>query len=317
MNDVRLEHQDGFLPGGASFQRLIWLAAGCASLGGRGGRDRRRSRLRLASMEMPLSGLGAGLAGARLVHLTDLHCGPLVPAAFLRRCVEAVNALEPDFVALTGDFITVGSPRFARTVGEVLSGLRPRVASLAVLGNHDYGLWHPNGLGGVRGLGARVAEGLEAAGIIVLGNESRDFFRAGAGVQFAGTADLWSGRHDPDRAFENVRSGLPIIGLVHNPDAAPALAVRGAEWVLAGHTHGRRVRRTPLHDALFPVRCRRFLAGRYGLGAGRSLYVNTGLGNVRQGRPPRAPEVAVFTLTPAAPRPAEVARSLRPADLTV
>ena len=303
MDDVRrTRRQDGFLPGGVTFHGLLRAGVCCLSLG----RGARRSILageaEVVSMDMPVPGLGRGLSGARLVHLTDLHCGPLVPPRFLRRCVAQANALEPDFVVVTGDLITVGQRRVARAVADILADLSPSIAALAVLGNHDYGLWHPNGFGGVPGLAEYMTACLDDAGVIVLNNESRDFFRGGSGLQFAGTEDVWTNRYDPDRAFKTVRPGVPVIGLVHNPDAAADFAGRGAQWILAGHTHGVRSRDTRLRDALFPAGHRRFVAGRYDLGGGVGLYVNCGLGHgPRRRLPGRRTEIAQFRLVPGPP----------------
>jgi predicted MPP superfamily phosphohydrolase len=210
--------------------------------------------------------------------------------------MDRVNDMLPDFVVITGDLITVGLRSAARTAGEVAARLRPTVATLAVLGNHDYGLWHPNGFGGVRGLAEYVTGQFERAGCIVLGNESRDFIRRGSALQFVGTEDLWAPGYNPDRAFRHARLKMATIGLTHNPDGARSLARRGAEWVLAGHTHGKRVPLSGVRSRLFPTQRNDFVAGRYDLPGGRGLYVNRGLGRPRRDDADRRPEIAVMRL---------------------
>jgi len=296
MTDVRYDVDHSYRIGGTSFQRLVWMASHCFRLLRRASGSPGPQDVPLSLLELPLTGLGAGWVGAKLVHLTDLHCGPAVPVSYLTGCVDRVNEMDPDFVVVTGDLITAGLRRYARVAAEVLSRLRPTVAAMVVLGNHDYGLWHPNGLGGVRGLAEYVTDALEDAGLVVLANESRDFFRNGSAVQFVGTEDLWSGRYDADRAFAHTRVAAPAIALTHNPDAAGGLARRGAQWILAGHTHGRRTPNTPLLNALFPTEMRHFVAGQYALGGGSHLYVNTGLSYSWRRGAAGLSEIALFTL---------------------
>lgn len=89
-------------------------------------------RLRFA-----LPGLPSALVGLRAVQLTDLHLGRFNSAAYLRSVVARCNALEPDLVLLTGDYVH-GSARFIPAVAAILGGLRSRLGSFAVLGNHDH-----------------------------------------------------------------------------------------------------------------------------------------------------------------------------------
>ena len=288
---------------------MIWRVANGLSLGGLCSWPLGGDWLQSPSLRLTLNGLRGGFRGARLVQISDLHCGPLMRECFLRRCVDEVNILRPDFVAITGDLVTVPQLRYARRVAKVLSGLTPSIATLAVLGNHDYGIWHPTMRGrldAARDLTAR----LEDAGVIVLNNESRDFFRNGAAVQFVGTEDLWSRRYDPQRAFEKIRRGVPIVALVHNPDAAPDMAKRGAQWVLAGHTHAIPNRHSRLHGRLFPARHKHFVAGWYPLLRESNLYVNGGLGPARRLRSWQQPEVTLLILAPIQTPDARLAGSL-------
>src|SRR5690242_17686594 len=54
--------------------------------------------------DLPLPGLPAAWEGARLVHLTDLHYGAPRCEALLEGMVRRVNEMEPDLIAITGDF---------------------------------------------------------------------------------------------------------------------------------------------------------------------------------------------------------------------
>src|SRR3954469_5705040 len=55
--------------------------------------------------EIYLRKLPPALDGFRIVHLSDLHYGPLVDRRHLERAIEIANDLKPDLIALTGDNI--------------------------------------------------------------------------------------------------------------------------------------------------------------------------------------------------------------------
>lgn len=263
--------------------------------------------IRLEHRNLPLYGLGEAFEELTIVHLSDLHFSPLMRERHLERYLEIVNDLQPDFIVLTGDFITASPRHYARRAGMVLSQLQPRIASFACLGNHDYGLWHPKAHKPIRGLGPYVADQLARAGIEPLRNESRTFLRNGQKLHFVGLGDLWSGDCNPAVALDGLDRREPIIALVHNPDAAVELAARGARAILAGHTHGRPTGKRAIHRALFPVKYPKFVGGHYSLGDDRMLYVNRGLGSAYRIRPEDRPEITLFTLrrinTRTKPRP--------------
>src|SRR5439155_15379540 len=65
------------------------------------------------------------------------HHGPWLSLGYVREVVRACNALRPDLVLLTGDYI-LQSSAYMRPVVEELAQLRPALGTLAVLGNHDW-----------------------------------------------------------------------------------------------------------------------------------------------------------------------------------
>lgn len=314
MNEMLLAGETRLEIMGRFVKRMIWSAAGQVALHGLCPWDVDESWVLLTRREMALPGLGAGLEGAKICHLSDLHCSPLLREQHLIKCFEMVNQLEPDFVVITGDFITASSRHYVRRMGRLLKYLQPKVHTLAVLGNHDYGVFVPNQKV-VRGLGEYVAEQLDAGGAKVLINETLTFRRNEAIIHFAGIGELWSDRYDPAAALNNLDPREPIIGLVHNPDAAPQLAEMGARYVLAGHTHGRPTQNTPVHNVLWPAIFLNFIAGEYDLGDNRKLYVNRGIGPSRRVCHNTRPEVTMFTLRRATPQVRPSCPSCTPAEV--
>ncbi|MFL5617412.1 MAG: metallophosphoesterase [Gemmatimonadaceae bacterium] len=264
---------------------------------------------------MPLENLPAALEGATLLQVSDVHVGPRVSSDYLMRAFELGRALAPDFVAFTGDFVSYRSPHEIAELTRVLRvAPRGRLATVASLGNHDYGRnWQSIA---VADDVSRVATD---AGMVVLRNDVHTL----AGLQFAGLADFWSpefGPHhgmpptgklvapvpsrfarantDASAALRLLERDLPTVVLSHNPDVQDLPiwdGVRG--WVLAGHTHGGQVKPPFLPPPILPVQNKRYTAGAFDVGPGRTMYVNRGLGFLIQVRFDVRPELTLFTLT--------------------
>lgn len=240
---------------------------------------------------MRVAGLPEALAGWTLAHLSDLHIGPMVDDAYLERTFERVRIERPDLVVYTGDFITNHRSTFGKFGRLVAQAPLGRVATLAVLGNHDYGRhWsHPE-------IAERVATTLRARGVDVLRNEVREV----AGLQFAGYDDLWAKAYDARPILAKLDRSRPHVALSHNPDTADLAGLQQLRgWILSGHTHGGQVRLPPFPPPILPVANRAYAAGAVDLGAGRHLYVSRGVGHLTPVRFGVRPEVTVFTLMPA------------------
>src|SRR5262245_10207032 len=90
--------------------------------------------------DLPVARLPDGLAGRTLVQLSDIHVGPRVDDAYVIDTFERVTALSPDIVVVTGDFISYSSSAFEQMAAVYKHFPTGRLATLAVLGNHDYGV---------------------------------------------------------------------------------------------------------------------------------------------------------------------------------
>src|SRR5262245_6258437 len=63
------------------------------------------ARVQVTQHSLPLPDLPLAWEGARVVHLTDLHYGGPRSEALLAWMVRVVNDLNPDLIAITGDFV--------------------------------------------------------------------------------------------------------------------------------------------------------------------------------------------------------------------
>jgi predicted MPP superfamily phosphohydrolase len=245
---------------------------------------------------VPLRGLPPSLDGLRLVQLTDLHHGPWLSLGHVRDVVRACNALRPDLVLLTGDYILYSSA-YARPVVEELTQLRPTVGTLAVLGNHDWGEG-----------GSVVQREFVAAGLSLIDNARRVLTpdrelvaEAGAGLALCGVDDLWRGRPDPRGALAGLPAGMPRLLLSHNPDVAeePDFVRSGlrVDLMISGHTHGGQVYVPGFGTPFVPSRYGQKYARGLVQGPACPVFVCRGIGMatvpVRLGVPP---EIAVLEL---------------------
>lgn len=264
-------------PFAAPWDRLCLGAYGIGLALGVYGVGIRARRARVRTLEIQVRGLDRAFDGYRIVHLSDLHVGALFEG-LAPSWIARTNALAPDLVALTGDYVTSGV-RFHERIADVLAGLRAKDAVIATLGNHDY-------FGGGEPLATLVRE----RGVVLLRNERRTIARGSASIEVAGVDDTWTRRADLDRALRGFDGARPLVGLTHDPSMFPDFARRGAALVLAGHTHWGQIG-VPFaaERANFATRVFRFSAGLYRDGEA-VLYVSPGLGTtgppIRLGSPP-------------------------------
>jgi predicted MPP superfamily phosphohydrolase len=247
--------------------------------------------LEIVRRPLPIRGLPRGLVGRTLAQVSDIHVGPRVDDDYVIDAFARLRALAPDIVAVTGDFVSHHDDMFAQMDRVYTSFPRGRIATVGILGNHDYGIgWsQPE-------VAARVVGIANRHGIDVLRNETRDV----GGLQMVGMDDLWADRFDPVSAFARFDPAKPALALSHNPDTVDRPGWDAyAGWILAGHTHGGQCKAPFLPPPLLPVRNRRYTCGEFTLAGGRSLYISRGLGHLIRVRFNVRPELTLFTMVPA------------------
>jgi uncharacterized protein len=201
----------------------------------------------------------------RLVQLSDLHIDALGP--YHQDVAATVNALEPDAILLTGDYLE--KSRNIWDVRDFLKMLRPRQGLFAVQGNWDY--W-------ARLEGENLRRHFAQSDATLLINERRDVDVRGAslsilGLDYPSTADallrLQDGA-DPER--------LNVL-LSHVPAFSHQYLDAGVDLILSGHTHGGQVRLPFVPPFYLPRFSGRFIEGLFKIGPHETpLYVNRGIG---------------------------------------
>jgi hypothetical protein len=96
-----------------------------------------RRRARIRTVEVPIAGLPESLRGFSIVQITDIHVGATIKHGYVSRIVDAVNALEADMIAITGDLVDGSVGRLAPHTAP-LERLSARYGTFFVTGNHEY-----------------------------------------------------------------------------------------------------------------------------------------------------------------------------------
>ena len=218
-------------------RRSLFVGTGVLALGAVGVAESSKN-LQVLNKHLPLRDLPSGFEGTKVALLADLHRGPAVGREYLEEVVARVNSLQPDIVLMPGDFVSKSSSYYP-DIQRILSGLNPRIASFATLGNHDH--WE-----GAEG----ALAALDGAGVLALQNralyvgpEGRVGERPAPGALcLAGVDDLWVG--EPNIEFlADVPTDKPVILLSHHPDIAEKFKDCGhrVDVQFSGHTHGGQV----------------------------------------------------------------------------
>jgi len=256
-----------------------------------------RHELEIVFRTIALPRLPGAFAGLKIVQISDFHFEEYTEAAFLEAVVRRVNALSPDLVVLTGDFVSSKPlPRhWTIRLGYHCAEILSRIACplrYAVMGNHDTLVSAP-----------AIADALATHSIPLLANSSVPLEREGQRLWLAGIEDALEQRPDLGRALPAARNQHkePVILLAHEPDFADYAIGRQIDMVLSGHTHGGQILPPFLPPLLLPDLGRRYIHGLFRLGDGMQLYVNRGIGAVTLPFRFRCPpEITVITLQPGA-----------------
>lgn len=230
----------------------------------------------------------------RLLHISDLHFEDDSPRE--RAVLEHVDALQPDLIVLTGDYLNLSSvydPDAQAGARDFLAQLDAPLGVYAVTGSP------------VVDIATIVPRVFRELPIRWLDDEIVPIAWHGSEIQLLGIRCTRNVERDT-RALKRLLSArsksATTILLYHTPDLMPKITGLGLgiDLYLAGHTHGGQLR-LPLYGALFTSSRwgKRYEMGRYEA-QGTTLYVSRGLGLEGLGAP-RArflapPELVQWTL---------------------
>jgi predicted MPP superfamily phosphohydrolase len=237
------------------------------------------------SIKVPILGLPSALEGFRIAQISDIHYYPITTIELVNKAVEITNALRPDLVVLTGDYVWHDVEAIFDLMPS-LARLQARYGVLANLGNHD--LWTDVNI---------VTLAFKEVSLPLLVNQGETITIGSDHLYIAGLDDGWSGKPDLTATMENWPKDAPTILLMHEPDLADEYSLDPRIHLqLSGHSHGGQVRFPFLGALIYPYLSWKYPIGLYNIN-NMWLYTNRGLGTTNIPlRVNCAPEITEFTL---------------------
>lgn len=245
---------------------LALIAAAAAFLIKDSREDLEISRYEVASQKLPES-----FDGFKIVQLSDLHGAEFGEDGM--ELVEKVKELEPDIIALTGDFVTDEGDLAA--VEKLAARLVKLCPVYFISGNHEFG----------SGLAVKVRNILERAGVKYLSNEYLTINRGDDEILLGGVEDplAYADMLSPDELAQKMNDAAPDafkILLGHRNYWMTEYPELPVDLIFCGHAHGGLIRIPGVGGLigtdrrLFPD----FDAGQFNNGR-YTLIVSRGLGN--------------------------------------
>lgn len=230
-----------------------------------------RDDLEISRYEVKSQKLPESFDGFKIVQLSDLHGAEFGEDGM--GLVEKVEELEPDIIALTGDFVTDEGDLAA--VEKLAARLTELCPVYFVSGNHEFG----------SGLTVKVRNILERAGVKYLSNEYLTISRGEDEILLGGVEDplAYADMLSPDELAQKMNDAAPDafkILLGHRNYWMTEYPELPVDLIFCGHAHGGLIRIPGVGGLigtdrrLFPD----FDAGEYNNGR-YTLIVSRGLGN--------------------------------------
>ncbi len=217
--------------------------------------------LKIKEYEVKIKDLSSYWHNKEIVHISDIHIGPIYRKKFFSKIIKEVNKLEPEAVFITGDLFDGMESDFS-WLNHPFTNFKIKKGIYYSFGNHDLYLGFN-----------RVKQLLADSPVIILDNK----MMVVEGLQLIGINYSFNKDFDLYKAILNqvgYDKRKPSILLYHEPKNI-SLAVRaGIDLQLSGHTH---------RGQIFPFNLITRLVYRghnYGLfnESDFSLIINSGLG---------------------------------------
>lgn len=272
---------------------------------------RTRKELTVRSAEIISERLPQSFDGYRIAFFSDLHIGSIISVSDMcRNLVEQINSLDADLVVFGGDLINIRYDELSPELQNILGGIKARDGVVAVLGNHDTGVYVRDTIAlpleeNTHLLKGRIAQ----MSWRVLDNETEWLVRGKDSLTLTGigfSPELLEHRHSASVAdsldlqpiYEGVPSDKFNISVSHMPQLWRKISALGyGDLVLSGHVHAMQIKLHIGEHEFSPAQLiYREWSGHY-TEPNSHLYITDGVGSVgfhlRIGAPPEIIELTL------------------------
>ena len=204
-----------------------------------------RFNFRTENVEIKIKGLKNDLDGLKIVQLSDMHLSSFYKhEKLLKKVMDNVNAIGPDLILNTGDFVTYGWREFD-AMDTILSEAKSRYGNYAILGNHDFGTYQPFFTEADRNNNVLIINNfIKSSGYTVLIDTSATVKIKGSKIGLIGIITKGMFPHIVHGDLKKSLSGLDSVDLKillsHDPNqwAEDVAGKTDIDITLSGHTHG-------------------------------------------------------------------------------
>lgn len=270
-----------------------------------------RKELEVKSVEIASARLPQAFDGYRIAFFSDLHIGSIISVSDMcRNLVEQINSLDVDLVVFGGDLINIRYDELSPELQNILGGIKARDGVVAVLGNHDTGVYVRDTIAlpleeNTHLLKGRIAQ----MSWRLLDNETEWLVRGKDSLTLTGigfSPELLEHRHSASVAdsldlqpiYERVPNDKFNISVSHMPQLWRKISALGyGDLVLSGHVHAMQMKLHIGEHEFSPAQLMyREWSGHY-TERGSNLYITDGVGSVgfhlRIGAPPEITELTL------------------------
>lgn len=270
------------------------------------GMARNPYRYQLLRNKVPIKNLHPDLAGLKIIQISDIHSGSFLLKEPVERSIQIINAQEPDIVFFTGDMVNSRAAEMEPFV-EMFSKIKAPLGVYSILGNHDYGDYHPwPDPEDKKKNFQQLCEIHKSLGWDLLLNEHREIKIKDTAINVIGVENYSAHPRFPkygdlQKATTGMNGSAFNILLSHDPshwDDQVVKLFKNIHLTLSGHTHGAQfgveipgvIKWSPIQYIY------KQWAGLYESDS-QFLYVNRGLGYLGYpGRVGILPEITLLTL---------------------
>ncbi len=182
----------------------------------------------------------------KIVHISDIHSGSFANPDAVKKGIDIINSLQPDFVFFTGDIVNSKSDELTPYI-PIFKEINPKNEVFSVLGNHDYGDYAQwNSIDAKRQNMQQLIDGHASMGWDLLLDEHRVINWYGkniviAGIQNSSGSPRFKSYGNPNKALQETDSADVILLLSHDPsfwESGILSLKQKVDVTFSGHTHG-------------------------------------------------------------------------------